>query len=69
MPKTNENTGSARANGVIDLIGEILPKNLITHKEVRVTKHKKIVRLGSDGLTSILVLKVKYQPMKVQKIH
>ena len=35
MPKTNENTASARANGVIDPIGGILPKNLITHKEFR----------------------------------
>ena len=62
MPKTNENTDSARANGVIDLIGEILPKKLITHKEVRVTKHKKIVRLGSDGLPFNSCLKSKISP-------
>ena len=33
MPKTNENTGSAGANIDIDLIGGILPKNLISHKK------------------------------------
>ena len=41
MPKTDENTASAHANGVIDLIGGILTKNLITHKSFELQSIRK----------------------------